>query len=64
MKEVTRIFKIKQVKTSVYHPQSNGSLHHRHENITLGINIRSDHVYFQFFLNPSRELHIESFSQI
>ena len=26
MKEIARIFKIKQVKTSVYHPQSNGSL--------------------------------------
>ena len=30
MKEVARIFQIKQIKTSVYHPQSNGSLERSH----------------------------------
>lgn len=30
MKEVARIFKIKQIKTSVYHPESNGSLERSH----------------------------------
>lgn len=30
MKEIARIFKIKQVKTSVYHPQSNGALERSH----------------------------------
>lgn len=30
MKEVARIFKMKQIKTSVYHPESNGSLERSH----------------------------------
>lgn len=30
IKEIARIFKIKQIKTSVYHPQSNGSLERSH----------------------------------
>ncbi|KMQ89530.1 enzymatic polyprotein endonuclease reverse [Lasius niger] len=30
MKEVAKIFKIKQIKTSVYHPQSNGALERSH----------------------------------
>lgn len=30
MKEITKIFKIKQVKTSIYHPQSNGTLERSH----------------------------------
>lgn len=30
MKEIAKIFKIKQIKTSVYHPQSNGALERSH----------------------------------